>query len=68
MTVLAWLLAILSLKCAKPLSLWFQSVHDAVRDEHYLLGVQLQNHLLTTPIVTSTTTPTTTPLAPTTAG
>jgi hypothetical protein len=44
MTVLTWLLAVVSLKCAKPLRTWLQTVHDTVRDESYLLGQQLQNY------------------------
>lgn len=48
--VVSWTMGLLSLRVAEPVSQWFQMVHDVVRDEHYLLGVQLQNHQPPTPV------------------
>lgn len=44
MTVLAWVLAMLSLKCLGPLHRWLASIQAAVRDEKYLVRLELVNH------------------------
>jgi len=44
MTVLAWVLAMLSLKCLGPLHRWLASIQAVVRDEKYLVRLELVNH------------------------
>ena len=44
MTAVAWVLAMLSRKCLGPLHRWLASIQAAVRDEKYLVRLELVNH------------------------
>lgn len=44
MTILAWVLAMLSFKCVGPFNRWFAAVQAAVRDEKYLVRVELMDY------------------------
>ncbi|TFJ85721.1 hypothetical protein NSK_003226 [Nannochloropsis salina CCMP1776] len=44
MTVVAWTLAMFSIKCVVPLHRWVSSIQAAVRDEKYLVRLELVNY------------------------
>jgi len=44
MTVVAWTLAMFSIKCVAPLHRWVSSIQAAVRDEKYLVRLELVNY------------------------
>lgn len=39
-----WLIAVLANKCLEPVSRWLSVLHDAIRDDEYLVGLELENY------------------------